>query len=196
EYYFSPTGIHCYPKIYSHPEEGVTKIFIGLSEASGAEMLGYLNDHFQVGSYDLLRKNCNAFTDCALYFLCGKRLDMRYKAVETIAAMANERTGILQSITRGEYSPNPESEDFNLQAILQEIDVRWDACDGEYGEEEDIIDAVRSQTLSLNEMRPSVRYSDRVPEAELPVPGERFSKLADAEVSEMVEICVDDDTFV
>ncbi|CAE7699727.1 unnamed protein product [Symbiodinium sp. CCMP2592] len=33
EYYFSPTGIHCYPKIYSHPDEGVTKVFIGLSEA-------------------------------------------------------------------------------------------------------------------------------------------------------------------
>ena len=27
-------------------------------------------------------------------------------------------------------------------------------------------------------------------------PGERFSKLADAEVTEMVEIVVDDDTFV
>jgi len=197
EYYFSPTGIHCYPKIYSHPDEGVTKVFIGLSEASGAEMLCFLSGHFQPGSYDLLRKNCNTFTDCALYFLCGKRLDMRYKAVETLACMADERTGILQSITRGEYSPNPEAEDFSLQTILQEIDVRWDACESDCSEDD--IDAMRSQTLSLNEMRPvpPVRYSERLPEeAELPVPGERFCKLADAEVTEMVEIVVDDDTFV
>eukprot|EP00439_Symbiodinium_sp_Y106_P017688 s5256_g2.t1 len=156
-------------------------------------MLCFLSGHFQPGSYDLLRKNCNTFTDCALYFLCGKRLDslfrllpkvdlvqdMRYKAVETLACMADERTGILQSITRGEYSPNPEAEAPSLPV--------------------DDIDAMRSQTLSLNEMRPvpPVRYSERLPEeTELPVPGQRFCKLVDAEVTEMVEIVVDDDTFI
>ncbi|OLQ12253.1 hypothetical protein AK812_SmicGene3836 [Symbiodinium microadriaticum] len=189
-------GREAHPEPTPHGGSGAARV--PFEEAlSGAEMLCFLSGHFQPGSYDLLRKNCNTFTDCALYFLCGKRLDMRYKAVETLACMADEKTGILQSITRGEYSPNPEAEDFSLQAILQEIDVRWDACESDCSEDD--IDAMRSQTLSLNEMRPvpPVRYSERLPEeAELPVAGERFSKLADAEVTEMVEIVVDDDTFV
>ncbi|CAK9043157.1 Desumoylating isopeptidase 1 (DeSI-1) (PPPDE peptidase domain-containing protein 2) [Durusdinium trenchii] len=107
EYYFSPSGLHCCSKMYSHPEEVVVRTFVGLSAASGAELLSFLGEHFREGSYDLLRKNCNAFTDCALYFLCEQRLDLRYRAMEQLAWMANDRTGILQSLTNGEYSPNP-----------------------------------------------------------------------------------------
>lgn len=130
EYYFSPSGIHCCTKVYSHPEE-VMRIFIGHSSVSGAELLSFLGDQFKEGSYDLLRKNyrSNAFTDCALYFLCEQRLDLRYRAVEKLAWMADDRTGILQSLSNGEYSPNPLAEDFDLEAILQDIDLarEWDS---------------------------------------------------------------------
>lgn len=128
EYYFSPTGIHCCSKVHSHPKEVMVKIFIGHSSASGAELLCFLEEHFQEGSYDLLRKNCNAFTDCALYFLCERRLDLQYRAVEQLAWMADDHTGIMQSLSHGEYSPNPLAEEFDLQVILQDIDLArdWD----------------------------------------------------------------------
>ena len=42
-------------------------------------MLSALRPHFQGGSYDLLRKNCNSFSDCAVFYLLRQRIDARSK---------------------------------------------------------------------------------------------------------------------
>ncbi|CAE7706258.1 unnamed protein product [Symbiodinium sp. CCMP2592] len=89
EYYFSPTGIRYVKKLMSHPRRSqATRTHIGFSKATGQQMLDFLNEHFLAGSYDFLRKNCNSFTDAALYFLCEARLDFKYRAMETIGWMA------------------------------------------------------------------------------------------------------------
>ena len=40
-----------------------------------------LREHFARNTYDLLRKNCNTFSDVALAFLLGRRLDPKYNQV-------------------------------------------------------------------------------------------------------------------
>ncbi|CAE7804519.1 unnamed protein product [Symbiodinium microadriaticum] len=123
EYYFSPTGIRYVKKLMSHPRRSqATRTHIGFSKATGQQMLDFLNEHFLAGSYDFLRKNCNSFTDAALYFLCETRLDFKYRAMETIGWMAESRTGILNSISSGEYRQNRSADDFDLEDVLEQID--------------------------------------------------------------------------
>ncbi|CAE8589882.1 unnamed protein product, partial [Polarella glacialis] len=66
EFYFTPFGICCSSKLSSHESSGVKRVFVGSSRLTGKELLGGLSDHFRPGTYDLLRKNCNTFSDCAL----------------------------------------------------------------------------------------------------------------------------------
>ncbi|CAE7677233.1 spin [Symbiodinium pilosum] len=44
-------------------------VYMGLTRISGDDLREQLGRFFKRGSYDLLRKNCNSFTDCALFFL-------------------------------------------------------------------------------------------------------------------------------
>lgn len=132
EYFFSPTGIRCCSYPISHPSLlQAIRIGVGVSKATGQELYNFLSEHFQSGSYDFLRKNCNAFTDCALYFLCEKRLDLRYRAMEKLGWMAESQTGILHSISEGEYTANPEAENFDVEDVLEEIAERWEGCSEE-----------------------------------------------------------------
>ncbi|CAK9066105.1 Serine/threonine/tyrosine-interacting protein B [Durusdinium trenchii] len=62
EYYFSPSGIRCYPKLSSHRRMSVERVDVGESVLGGATLLDVLSKHFQPRTYDLLRKNCNNFT--------------------------------------------------------------------------------------------------------------------------------------
>merc|ERR1712232_1455816 len=41
---------------------------MGMSLHSGGSMKRALERHFAAGTYDLLRKNCNSFSDCALWY--------------------------------------------------------------------------------------------------------------------------------
>eukprot|EP00933_Yihiella_yeosuensis_P034491 TRINITY_DN2797_c0_g1_i1.p1 TRINITY_DN2797_c0_g1~~TRINITY_DN2797_c0_g1_i1.p1 ORF type:complete len:287 (+),score=44.13 TRINITY_DN2797_c0_g1_i1:62-922(+) len=129
EYYFCPTGICCSPNLVSHQDKAQLKrIYIGLSQESGSELLKFLSGYFTPGSYDLLRKNCNSFSDCALYFLCEQRLDLCYRTMEKFAWAADDTTGLLQSVTNGEYQPNPKAADFSVEAIIDEMDNARDSC--------------------------------------------------------------------
>jgi len=147
EYYFCPSGIRYSPRIVSHPMNSVQRIFVGLSQTSGAELLDFLEAHFRTGSYDLLRKNCNSFTDCALYFLCEQRLDLRYRTVEKLAWAADDNTGMLQAISSGEYKPNPKAEDFDVQALLRDIELARD-----YGSESDCSEETAVPALRPDEV--------------------------------------------
>ncbi|CAJ1454318.1 unnamed protein product [Effrenium voratum] len=63
EYYFTPSGIRCYPKLSSHKRTSdVERIHVGESQLGGTILLDVLSKHFQPRTYDLLRKNCNNFT--------------------------------------------------------------------------------------------------------------------------------------
>jgi len=124
EYFFSPVGISSSPKITSHGSDpDMRRTVIGLSQQSGLDMLDFLTGHFLPGTYDLLRKNCNSFTDCALYFLCQQRLDWSFRILERIGQLADDRTGVVQSVSHGDYMPNPRASGFCLEAIICEIDA-------------------------------------------------------------------------
>merc|ERR1712226_1543307 len=56
-------------------------IDMGYTRKSGHQMVQALRRDFAPGSYDLLRKNCNTFSDCALFYLVGKRMDEQHRAL-------------------------------------------------------------------------------------------------------------------
>lgn len=129
EYYFSDAGIIASPHLVSHREGEVELIDIGFSPRGGPEMQAALWPHFPPGCYDLLRKNCNSFTDCALYFLCEERLDWGYRGLEQLAKVADTSSGIVQSLSQGRYAPNPLADDFDLEVVIMDIDVEREAED-------------------------------------------------------------------
>merc|ERR1719162_1155618 len=128
EFVFSPQGITCALGVYSHDEDAQTeRIPIGTSRRSGAEMADFFDISFPSGHYDLLRKNCNSFSDCALYFLCGQRLDTKYLRLDQLGKLADDGAGIIQLMSAGEYLPNPKAVGFDLEAVMANIDSHRDA---------------------------------------------------------------------
>jgi len=130
EYFFSPAGITAAPRLVSHPDGCKPKLsLVGLSLYSGCEMLDFLTQHFKPGTYDMLLKNCNTFTDCALYFLCERRLWPGFRAAEQLGTLALKSSclpsslpgGLSQMLTGAEYLPNPLAEGFDLDELLAEI---------------------------------------------------------------------------
>eukprot|EP00931_Biecheleriopsis_adriatica_P097688 TRINITY_DN71504_c0_g1_i1.p1 TRINITY_DN71504_c0_g1~~TRINITY_DN71504_c0_g1_i1.p1 ORF type:complete len:263 (+),score=50.81 TRINITY_DN71504_c0_g1_i1:35-823(+) len=122
EFYFGPFGISCNYKLSSHGSGEVTRMTVGYSDLTGKEILASLSDDFSPGSYDLLRKNCNAFTDAALCLLCCKRLDPGFTAVETLGQMAAS-AGLLRTLTLGAYTPNEKADGFDLEAVIERISL-------------------------------------------------------------------------
>lgn len=121
EFYFSPFGICWSHKITSHDSTDVKRFFMGTSDLSSKEILAALSDDFRPGSYDILRKNCNAFTDGCLYLLCRKRLDPNFKTMETLGQVADS-AGLVQTLTFGAYTPNEKATGFDLEAVIEKID--------------------------------------------------------------------------
>merc|ERR1711920_447246 len=74
--------------------------------------------HFKAGTYDILRKNCNSFTDCALYYCIGRRLDEQYRALEKLGADA-DRVGLVRLLSLGDYVPNPNADDFDVDYVVE-----------------------------------------------------------------------------
>ncbi|CAK0844183.1 unnamed protein product [Prorocentrum cordatum] len=129
EYCFGPSGVSVSKGCGSHRQfvsSPPTVLAMGYSRISGDEMRRALSPLFRAGSYDLLRKNCNAFSDCALYYLLGARLAWRYRGLDQIgAALGGQRSGLAQGILRaavgGAYVPNPAAAGFSLDASLQKL---------------------------------------------------------------------------
>jgi len=90
EYYFDSNGIVCMPAFFSHltaraRRPGTLRMEVhrmGESASSGAALIQHLVPFFASGTYDVLYKNCNTFTDAALYFLTRNRLDERFCKLE------------------------------------------------------------------------------------------------------------------
>mmetsp|Transcript_44682 Transcript_44682/g.106018 ORF Transcript_44682/g.106018 Transcript_44682/m.106018 type:complete len:262 (-) Transcript_44682:183-968(-) len=124
EFFFSDGGVANTRGLASHRnpqmKDNVPKVIdMGMSQYSGSQLKAALEKHFLPGTYDLLRKNCNSFTDCALFFLLHKRLDKSYRALEQIGA---SNPGMLQSLSQGQYQPNPKAENFDLEKLIKDID--------------------------------------------------------------------------
>mmetsp|Transcript_58360 Transcript_58360/g.103755 ORF Transcript_58360/g.103755 Transcript_58360/m.103755 type:complete len:192 (+) Transcript_58360:91-666(+) len=125
EYAFSGEGIVVNRNLQSHrhlpdaPQMQV--IYMGLTSLSGEELLKYLKIFFKRGTYDLLRKNCNSFSDCALFFLLDSRLDQNLRGLEQLGHMADKRAGVVQGITGGDYRPNPQADGFSVERTVSEI---------------------------------------------------------------------------
>merc|ERR1711971_647024 len=82
-------------------------------------MRSALQRYFVSGTYDLLRKNCNSFSDCALFYLVHKRLPKKYRSMEQLGSAFS---GIVQGASGGQYTPNPKAADFDLEKVILEID--------------------------------------------------------------------------
>eukprot|EP00747_Dinoflagellata_sp_TGD_P088224 gnl/TRDRNA2_/TRDRNA2_163920_c1_seq1.p1 gnl/TRDRNA2_/TRDRNA2_163920_c1~~gnl/TRDRNA2_/TRDRNA2_163920_c1_seq1.p1 ORF type:complete len:253 (+),score=40.99 gnl/TRDRNA2_/TRDRNA2_163920_c1_seq1:55-813(+) len=144
EYFFDSLGIMCAPAFWSHlvgqarrPDDLRTDVYeVGRSSHSGRDMVEALSAYFDKGTYDILYKNCNAFTDCALYFLTKTRLDPRFTRIERFMIAANPvSTGLLNRLFRAYventtgkqcdidiYATNPEAEDFCISDMIAQID--------------------------------------------------------------------------
>jgi hypothetical protein len=91
----------------------------GMSFYSGSSLKAKLERYFLPGTYDLLRKNCNSFSDVALFYLVHKRMDKKYRSMEQLGASFS---GIVQGFSGGKYTPNPKAADFDIEKVIKEID--------------------------------------------------------------------------
>mmetsp|Transcript_1975 Transcript_1975/g.5762 ORF Transcript_1975/g.5762 Transcript_1975/m.5762 type:complete len:216 (+) Transcript_1975:85-732(+) len=101
-------------------------ILMGTSSYSGYDLLVAVSDQFGQGTYDLIRKNCNSWTDVALFFLLRQRLDQQYRALERIGS---RRPSFVQAISIGKYTPNPLAANFDLEQAVARVaaDTAWPA---------------------------------------------------------------------
>lgn len=124
EFFFSDSGIFSNRVLTSHQGEASEVVLMGLSKRTGSQVLEALKPHFRPGTYDLLRKNCNSFSDCALHFLLGKRLPGQYSAMEALGQKASLE--LLQRFTKGAYQPNEAAASFDTDAVISELE-KWQA---------------------------------------------------------------------
>lgn len=90
-----------------------TRIVIGGSRRTGKELVEHLEPHFKAGTYDLLRKNCNSFSDCALFFLCGVRLDGGFTSMERLGDFY-----FTPLLSLGGYTANPQAAGFQVEHVI------------------------------------------------------------------------------
>lgn len=126
EYYFNPQGLQVkqVPARFgippSHENKSNTVVFeVGHTRRSGLNLLEKLGEYFRPGSYDLIAKNCNAFTDCALAFLLSRRLPLKYCSVEKIG---QGMPSLLNWASGGKYKANLKAQDFDLEAVVLRVD--------------------------------------------------------------------------
>lgn len=153
EYYFDSLGIVVAPPLWSHlvgqakrgGELQTEVIDIGISPLSGKDLTDALQPYFNKGSYDLLYKNCNHFTDCALHFLTRNRLEGRFGRMERLLRCTDPiSTNIMNKIFRavyerktGEpcdvdiYTTNPLAEDFTVDDVINSLEEDSESDDDE-----------------------------------------------------------------
>lgn len=84
-----------------------------------------LRPYFHQDSYDLLRKNCNSFSDVLLGILVGERLSKEYKFLEDLAlSMDKNMFGVVRKLSNGTYEPNPLAASYSSAALIIELKDR------------------------------------------------------------------------
>eukprot|EP00434_Breviolum_minutum_P005429 symbB.v1.2.004786.t1/scaffold274.1/size244435/27 len=129
---------------------------IGYSRHSGRDLVAALQQHFERGTYDVFYKNCNTFSDAALYFLTGTRMPACYNRIERfVTATKPVSVGLLNVIFKAMvehnsgvtvegdiYTPNPLSADFSVDSLIKQLEgdseseSGSDDSDGEDSDEE------------------------------------------------------------
>ncbi|CAJ1406201.1 unnamed protein product [Effrenium voratum] len=122
EYEFSGQGICLSRGPASHERftRGHELIELGGTVRSPKEMMAMLTAYFRPGTYDLLRKNCNSFTSCALHFLLGAMLDPKYSSMESCAVTVSSYIDLV-SLIMPNYQPNPNAEGFCVEHVRRDI---------------------------------------------------------------------------
>lgn len=145
EYFFDADGIASAPALWSHlagfehiaEHELSTEVFtVGYSAIGGSALVLGLESFFLSGTYDVLLKNCNAFTDAAVYFLTRKRLSAKFSRLERLLAgtrpVSTKLLSALLSATQDdpdalgipqEYDPNPLAENFTVEDVVARCDA-------------------------------------------------------------------------
>mmetsp|Transcript_13160 Transcript_13160/g.28493 ORF Transcript_13160/g.28493 Transcript_13160/m.28493 type:complete len:207 (+) Transcript_13160:26-646(+) len=141
EYFFESSGIICGPRLQSHaiphaggeiPETEV--VDCGVTLHSGFDLMRRLSPYFGAYSYDLIHKNCNSFTDVALWYLLGERLDSRFTRLDRFMKNgAPLTTAIMNQVlkayvgqrgiqcTSDVYVRNKNAADFDLEAVIADL---------------------------------------------------------------------------
>lgn len=95
----------------------------GNSKITGSQLKAALENYFRSGSYDLLRKNCNSFSDCALFYCLGKRLPKEYRKMEQLGERYSSMVQSATANAEGEsYKPNPAADGFSVEEVIRKID--------------------------------------------------------------------------
>lgn len=97
----------------------------GVTQETGKALYDALKNHFKPNTYDLLNKNCNSFSDLALYFLIQHRLPGRYRTLERLGSMM---PSLIEKVTGGGYEKNPAADSFDPEDIMKELDRIPDAA--------------------------------------------------------------------
>jgi hypothetical protein len=123
EFSFSGRGIDSLRGTQSHiPFHGRPVITdMGYTLIPRTVMVKNLHPYFMPGTYDLLRKNCNSFSDCCLSFLLDMRLDEKYRTMEKVGALTDKHMGVVRLFTGGGYCPNPRSQEFQSCKVVERI---------------------------------------------------------------------------
>lgn len=110
------------PKSINLATFGTKLVPMGYSRHTGSDLKRQLEAIFQSGSYDLLRKNCNSFSDCALFVLLGKRIPKQFRTMEE---MGKNYTSFLPN-----YKPNREADHFDSDKVCKQNDPRamWEGA--------------------------------------------------------------------
>jgi len=103
----------------------------GTTTKTGRELRAALQSDFVKGTYDILKKNCNSFSECALFFLTGMRLDTKYRTMEQVGKYADEHLGLIRTVTMGNYAPNPKAASFDVDEIIDRIKSVTDGGHGQ-----------------------------------------------------------------
>eukprot|EP00931_Biecheleriopsis_adriatica_P073637 TRINITY_DN47880_c0_g1_i1.p1 TRINITY_DN47880_c0_g1~~TRINITY_DN47880_c0_g1_i1.p1 ORF type:complete len:236 (+),score=41.47 TRINITY_DN47880_c0_g1_i1:65-709(+) len=125
EYSFSKSGLVRARNYLSHKHlNGPTLVLpMGTSPVGGMDMAKALRNYFRPNTYDLLLKNCNHFSDCALHFMLGQRLPEKFKAAEELGASVEKNLGLVKMLSLGDYHPNPQALSFDLGSVLLRVGV-------------------------------------------------------------------------
>jgi len=84
-----------------------------------------LRPYFHQDSYDLLRKNCNSFSDVLLGILVGERVSKEYRFLEDLAlSMDRNMFGLVRKLSNGAYVPNPEAASYSSAGLILELKDR------------------------------------------------------------------------
>ena len=126
EYFFDGNGIMSSGNRASHAPDpnnpkaryGTTATLIGYSNKTGTDVKEKLRQYFASGTYDLLRKNCNCFSDCALWYCCKIRLASNYRSLE------NKGKKFPSLVKQFGYEANPKADSYDHEGVIMALDPK------------------------------------------------------------------------